>query len=156
METITVPAFKVEDYRIGSYIETYDTTHRYFVSIDVKWTGERLSFSGSEQRRNTEAGASWGQIVMHWTDEFIDDMDTFSDGWSADAMRELRDIWNTYHLNDMQAGCEHQRAEGVTEVGTLCEVCNYKYGHSWLHMEVPVSTLERLRVMVGLGESAEQ
>lgn len=151
METIAAREFKAKS-RIGSYVDPYNPTHRYFVDVEVSWTGERLSLSGSECRARTESGAMWGQIVMHWSDSFIDYMDKFSPRWSAATMRELRDIWNTYHLNDMQAGCEHQRAEGVKEIGALCEICDYKYGHKWLHMEVPVAILDRLRVLFGLME----
>jgi len=36
----------------------------------------------------------------------------FAPGWDADSWFTLLDIWTKWHLNDLQAGCEHQQAEG--------------------------------------------
>jgi hypothetical protein len=32
-----------------------------------------------------------------------------STGWNAEMMDRLRDYWDRWHMNDMRAGCEHQR-----------------------------------------------
>ena len=32
-------------------------------------------------------------------------------GWTAEQAARLREVWERWHLNDMRAGCEHQRAE---------------------------------------------
>ena len=37
---------------------------------------------------------------------------SFAPEWNADSVRRLLAVWDAWHLNDMQAGCEHQRANG--------------------------------------------
>lgn len=48
-----------------------------------------------------------------------------------------------YHLNNMKAGCEHQRATGYDfEISDVCAVCGYKYGHEWKHLDLPAEIIE--------------
>lgn len=81
-------------------------------------------------------------------------------------------IWKDWHLNDMRAGCEHQRALGWDKIklddagewvqsnmamwttedqhekGVLskpCPVCGYKYGSQWLFEEVPAWVIEFIK-----------
>jgi hypothetical protein len=35
----------------------------------------------------------------------------FMDGWNAASVAKLAEVWERWHLNDMRAGCEHQRAD---------------------------------------------
>lgn len=44
-----------------------------------------------------------------------------------------------YHLNDMNAGCKHQRALGWgnDQIGIPCPECGYKYGAKWLYEPLP-------------------
>ncbi len=56
-------------------------------------------------------------------------------------VRQLVRIWERWHLNDMQAGCEHQREAGWTSYtehpSQACWVCGYEYGTAWLIEELP-------------------
>jgi hypothetical protein len=36
----------------------------------------------------------------------------FAQGWTSEVWYKFLDIWDLWHLNDMKATCEHQRAEG--------------------------------------------
>jgi len=38
-------------------------------------------------------------------------IDQFEDEWTPAMLRAFNGIWKAWHLNDMKAGCEHQRAE---------------------------------------------
>lgn len=87
------------------------------------------------------------------------------------AQKELVDIWDRWHLNDMKAGCEHQRAEKWNDIlldetkpktqdnmatwtykkdhpkGLLrepCPICGYKYGTAWLKEELPEDIEDKL------------
>ena len=57
------------------------------------------------------------------------------------APRALKDLWNRWHLNEMQAGCEHQRALGWISYeehpSEPCPVCSYKFGSAWLFDALP-------------------
>ena len=67
--------------------------------------------------------------------------------WTKEMVDKLCDIWGRWHLNDMRAGCEHQRAlgwEGESYIGKPCPVCGYKYGTAWLKEEVPSGVIKWL------------
>jgi hypothetical protein len=92
----------------------------------------------------------------------------FSSGWNLSQFKKLLDVWDKWHLNDMQAGCVHQRAMGWDKelinpdlpaeqknmkcweyppIGYLtgvCPECGYKYGSAWLFEEVPADVIEWL------------
>jgi hypothetical protein len=81
--------------------------------------------------------------------------------------QRMAQIWERWHLNDMRAGCEHQRAEDwgkerVSETGKLscwvypnehpkgvlmkpCLVCGYKFGSAWLTEELPADIVTEIR-----------
>lgn len=39
----------------------------------------------------------------------------FNAGWNREKWYDFLDIWKKWHLNDMQAGCEHQRVNWETD-----------------------------------------
>ena len=61
--------------------------------------------------------------------------------WQGSAPRRLKDLWDRWHLNDMRAGCEHQRALGWTSYddhpSEPCPECGYKFGSAWLFEPLP-------------------
>lgn len=79
------------------------------VWIEVKWTGVRLSITGVEgPKRNGDCRGGAGQCR-----EALDtDRIRVTAPWTYGMVKRLQEIWNAWHLNDMKAGCEHQRAEG--------------------------------------------
>jgi len=84
---------------IGTSAETGET----FVTIE--WDGRRLSISGVEgPKPNGNCRGSCGQIEAS--------IESFAEGWDQEKLDKLRTLWRRWHLNDMRAGCEHQRAEG--------------------------------------------
>jgi hypothetical protein len=87
----------------------YTGKARSTVTVDVEWTGDRLSITGSE--RYGRADLSGGQI----TDTARHARPRADDQHTAEDVRRLCAIWDRWHLNDVQAGCEHQRAAGWGE-----------------------------------------
>lgn len=125
--------------RFADYID-----REFPVYVKVSFDGKRLSISGVEgPRRNGDAHGSCGQIAL--------DASRPAEGWDFLSVCKLAETWARWHLNDMRAGCEHQRAEGWTHVGGKdvigkpCPSCGYKYGTAWLFEEVPADVLEYLR-----------
>jgi hypothetical protein len=50
-----------------------------------------------------------------------------------------------YHLNNMNAACEHQRAQGMTWIThplNECEVCEHELGKSWIYEPLPENVIE--------------
>ena len=110
------------------------------VFVSIKWDGDRLSIAGVEgPRRNGNAAGSCGQIGLDGVRP--------AKGWNAGTVRVLRKVWDRWHLNDMNAGCWHQRELGWDvdrHLSKPCPVCGYKYGTAWLSEEVPERVLEFL------------
>jgi hypothetical protein len=80
--------------------------------VKVKYEGGRLSITGVEgPLRNGDARGGCGQIVM---DEWC--FDSYREGWNADMVRHLRDVWNDWHLNDLSPCSPEMRALGWCEL----------------------------------------
>lgn len=103
---------------------------RMDVFVKIEWDGTRLSISGVEgPLASGNASGSCGQIDGGYAhrDPVDDDRRyqeptrpeefSFRAGWDAEHWLDFLDVWKRWHLNDMQAGCEHQRADGWAELG---------------------------------------
>jgi hypothetical protein len=86
-----------------------------------------------------------GQIV----DE-VEAVTQFAPGWDAARRDRLVDIWR-WHLNDVNAACEHQRALGWTydtHKGQDCPVCGYRIGSEWRYEELPADVIGFMREVI--------
>jgi hypothetical protein len=130
---------------------SHDATGDYVrapVFAKIDWDGDRLSICGVVgPRPSGSAAGSCGQIVGH-------PITRFELRWDADLYARFTDVWRRWHLNDMRAGCEHQRAAdeylepgGGHSVGDVCPVCDYSWGSAWLHEDVPDDVLEFLAAL---------
>jgi len=82
----------------------------YPVFCEIEWEDNKLSISGVEGPfRNGNCKGSCGQIEMSW-----EPLDKYAQGWDAKKEARFLEIWRRWHLNDMRAGCEHQRSEWNT------------------------------------------
>ncbi|MFA4971502.1 MAG: hypothetical protein WC683_02735 [bacterium] len=77
------------------------------VFVTIKWDGKRLSLTGVEgPLSNGDAKGGCGQI----------DLVNVTQPFPGIDVAKLAEVWNRWHLNDMRAGCEHQRKDwDVTE-----------------------------------------
>lgn len=83
---------------------------RFPVSVFCKITIKdgKLSITGVEgPTPNGDCKGSCGQIEINPT-MFA----SFAPGWSKELSAKFSEVWKRWHLNDMRAGCEHQRKEG--------------------------------------------
>ncbi len=110
--------------RPGS-IPPYEGASRVDVFCRIQFDGSRLSITGTEgPLPSGNARGSSGQIAGGYAHRNPADNDArtsepiapediiFARGWTADLWLDFLDVWKAWHLNDMQAGCEHQRAAG--------------------------------------------
>lgn len=126
------------------------------LTVAIDWDGQRLSITGSEGRDHG------GQIIgSPWN------FREYATSYSAETVQQLRDIWEKWHLNDMQAGSPAQTAfleanpvnsrdhyaaatEALKAAGLnpdpnyLHKGKPYKYGSAWLSVEVPAEALQYL------------
>lgn len=117
---------------------TYSTYAR------IEFTEGKLSICGVEgplPSGNCLGGC--GQIDMHLKAEDLNP----APGWTRNKIRDFLNVWNLWHLNDMKAECEHQRARGETwktHPEAICPDCGYKLGSAWLREEVPADVVDFL------------
>ena len=154
----TIPKIKIDKVvRIGTIPQG---GVRASVYCRIKFADGRLSITGVIGPRSSgNALGGCGQIDMEFAHRNPADNDprygepvktsdfSFAPGWNAPKWYDLLEVWKQYHLNDMQAGCEHQRAIGIKECGTVCPECGYSYGSAWLTVEVPANVLEFLETL---------
>ncbi len=141
-------------------IPTYRPGQRISVFCRIEYNGERLSITGVEgPKANGDAAGSAGQIEGGYQHRNPDQDDPrygttiapenieYADGWTSELWLDFLDVWQKWHLNDMQAACEHQRALGwtyATHAGQDCPECGYRIGSAWLTVDVPESVLDFL------------
>lgn len=90
----------------GCFNPGYENDKVYPVFVAIKYKEGKLSITGVEgPTKSGNARGGCGQIT-----DF--ELVTLSEGWTSALVDTLRDIWKRYHLNDLVAGCEHQRALG--------------------------------------------
>ena len=67
-------------------------------------------------------------------------------GMDAEKVSRLIELHEAYHLNSMQAGCEHQTVQWEDgpygrrpslELTEPCPITGYRYGHKWLVKVLP-------------------
>jgi hypothetical protein len=112
----------------------------YFnVKVSISYNESRLSIVGTSSIMS-------GQI-----NEYLESLDPkyyqLLSGWTEEMYRKLLDIWGHWHLNDMRAGCSHQRVMGWNRddnIGEPCPVCGYRFGCSLLFEPVPDDVIEWL------------
>ena len=91
------------------------------VYVRVEFKGGKLSLCGVEgPRANGDAAGSSGQIQQP-------PFTRFARGWSQPLADRLWKLWSRWHLNDMRAGCEHQRAQWDTSK----EIVFNEYSIEW-------------------------
>jgi len=87
----------------------------------VEYDGTRLSIVGViGPKSDGDARGGCGQI-----DPAEETFTNYAPGWDAEKVAEFARIWKRWHLNDMRAGCEHQRANWPSPSEQV-EVVTYK------------------------------
>lgn len=72
--------------------------------------------------------------------------------------KKILGLWKRNHLNDMNAGCRHQRAKNMTydkNKGHVCKVCNYKIGTAWKYKKIEQNDLKEILKILKVEPLAE-
>lgn len=152
-------------------IPPYNGSRRERVFIDIRWDGTRLSISGVVGPRATgNCLGSCGQVQNSLTAALENSEWKYADGWNAATIRQLLEVWDRWHLNDMRAGSPRQMAHletvkdqypgypvshydwareqlAAVDLDPDTEHDDYKYGHAWLTEEVPADVIEWLAAL---------
>ena len=132
----------------GLHGHEYPTTDHKSVT-DVR----RLSIMGEVIESGRREPYSCGQIRAD-----LDRITECAAGWNVGTIRRLAELWDTWHLNDMQASCDHQtviyedspygRRPSLTET-QACPLTGYRYGSAWLVKPLPADVEKEIRAMFG-------
>lgn len=121
---------------------------RVSVYCEITYKDRNLAISGVEgPYPSGNCAGGTGQIDMHMDDEYIEGLN-LAPGWTIGKVERFVAVWREWHLNDLQAACEHQRALGwkwTTHPMAICPVCGYELGSAWLRKDVPKDVLDWLR-----------
>jgi len=102
----TAPAYN----RAGREIDS-----EIFCKIEIK--EGRLSISGViGPLPSGDARGSCGQIDETLKEELNAGRLKLAAGWDLVTFQKFLEVWDKWHLNDMRAACEHQRAAGWQEI----------------------------------------
>lgn len=149
--------------RIGTLPSDDSWRADYSVYVKIDFKDGNLSLTGVEgPTARGNARGSCGQIRG---DDLLNRIRP-ADGWDKDTIKRLFDIWEDYHLNNIQAGTPTQTAylkanpvgacrdhyqaccNALGAAGLLFESYNGKihtYGHAWLKIDVPADVLDFLK-----------
>lgn len=95
----------------------------YNVYMEIEIKDGNLSISGTEgPLPSGNCLGSCGQIIMNFKEYDKRGYMNLSDiqlnmlnaGWTKAKLKKFFDIWDEWHLNNVQSACEHQRALGWT------------------------------------------
>ncbi len=115
------------------------------ITVEINFDGKRLSIMGSIGRHEC------GQIITSFVEydkrgsASINDIITLEGGRGKDSIKQFFDIWDKWHLNDMRAGCEHQRREKWGEKELIVNHYKLKPEVQRLRQSLENVSLDKLR-----------
>jgi len=65
-------------------------------------------------------------------------------GYTLASIKEIYDLWERYHLNDLNSHCEHQDKAVKWDEVAPCPVTGYKAGSNWLVQEITREELDSI------------
>lgn len=111
--------------------ETYGG-RSYNVFMKIEYENGKLSVTGVEgPLPSGNCLGDYGQIIMNFKEYdphgYMSRLDVkLNAGWNRSMFKKFLDVWDKWHLNDVQSACEHQRELGWT----------YE-NHRGMYIEVP-------------------
>lgn len=120
---------------------------RVYVRMMVtnKTEGARLSVMGCIVAKGERDAYSYGQCS-----EILPEVVKPTKGLSRGDVLMIHEIWTQYHLNDMNAGCEHMESGSGWDLGHVCPVCGYSYGKAWKYRPIPDYIMEEIARLQGI------
>lgn len=124
-----------------------------------KKSGEILEFAasghsvGKFQRHSSENWISAGQMM----DELLEITEP-APGWTLEEIRKFHRLWKNWHLNALNAGCQHvptplyedsEYGKRVDLKNTpACPETGYRYGHAWLYRPIPAVIVDEMQTLI--------
>ena len=111
------------------------------VFCEIKFADGKLSISGViGPMRGGNARGGCEQINMRFAESYPEGARTYTEGWSSELFGRFLKTWDRWHLNDMRAGCEHQRKDWLPE--WKLSLTHYTWGPSFNTLRLRVERAE--------------
>ena len=82
------------------------------------------------------------------------DVVTPADGFTLAELARIGEIWDEWHLNDMESHCAHQDKSVKWDVVRECSLTGYRAGTAWLLRELPNDVVAEVHNLFGASVSA--
>lgn len=146
--------FRIKGSYFGYKNSLYTTLE---IELTEKEEGLVLSICGNIWNQKRTDCIQCGQIEVTLRKIHTSKLILFNGNISEENFLKLLDIWDRWHLNDLNAGCIHQRDllkkiinHDYEYLITLpefnqCSKCGYKYGSAWLFEKLPKDIIQFIK-----------
>ncbi len=69
-------------------------------------------------------------------------------GFTFETIREIYQLWQEWHLNDLKSHCAHQDQAVAWDEVAPCPLTGYKAGSAWLTKPLPAEIIEQVSALV--------
>lgn len=135
---------------------------KYYLSVELvsdekeretvnheKITGaQRLSFTGYGVSPRGSAEYDRGIFSAGQNDHLLLEITKPAEGFTLASIREIYNLWQEWHLNDLKSHCAHQDKAVAWDKVAPCPVTGYKAGSAWLTKPLPAEVIEQVRALV--------
>ena len=152
--------------------ESYGYKQSLEVTLDIELKDQRngleLTISGNVwNKRKTDVvscGQNYDELLEHLNKNEFKTLNVVH----VNDLYSLITIWKRWHLNGMNAGCEHQRNllrtkkanfpdHSYTELIKFqdfkkCSECGYAYGSAWKYEELPEAVIQFVQDFIKTGK----
>jgi len=103
------------------------------VFCEITFKDGELSIHGVVgPKANGDARGGCGQINMSFAESYPDP--TFTPPWTRELFDRFMSTWDQWHLNDMRAGCQHQRSDPAWDTAKEVIITIYMWGLAFYTM----------------------
>jgi hypothetical protein len=131
-----------------------DQGDRFYLTLEIK-NNEReattinhqkvleyktLSICGEVVEYRKQNASNFGQIC-----ERLSEITQPSKGFTLKDVAKIKEIWEKWHLNDLQSHCAHQDKAIKWDQVDPCPLNGYKAGSAWLLKELPQEIINEVK-----------
>jgi hypothetical protein len=134
-----------------------DQGDRFYLTLEIK-NNEReattinhqkvlgyqtLSICGEVVEYRKQNASNFGQIR-----DRLSEITQPSKGFTLKDIARINEIWEKWHLNDLQSHCSHQDKAIKWDQVNPCPLNGYKAGSAWLLNELPLEIINEMQIFL--------
>jgi hypothetical protein len=131
-----------------------DQGDRFYLTLEIKnnereaitiehkkvFSYQTLSICGEVVEYRKQNASNFGQIC-----ERLSEITQPSKGFALKDVAKIKEIWEKWHLNDLQSHCAHQDKAIKWDQVDPCPLNGYKAGSAWLLSELPQEIINEIQ-----------